>query len=128
MIERNIPEEKVIKRNAEIVLMMENNPTVINNHNGMEEKITGLVEFVDPYMGLACCFDSRYYSLNACYKDKNNKLHCSTSSIAGVLEGARPTPKQLAEYNTNMDIFEFNKTRKIKCIHLPDGTKVYPAA
>ena len=106
-----------------IIKMMEANPVVINNHTDKEDKITGLVEFVNSEKGLACCFDARYYSLNRCYIN-NGKLHCSTWSIGGVLCGAYPDEEALKKYNESC-IFDGGK---IKCVHLPDGTKVYPAA
>ena len=105
------------------IIMMEENPVVINNHTGVEETITGLVEFNNSNKDLACCFNSRYYSLNACILDDDDMLHCSTFSIGGVLWGAYPNAQQLKEYNKNC-LFD---SWKIKCIHRPDGTKVYPA-
>jgi hypothetical protein len=100
---------------------MEANPVVIDNHTDKPEIITGLVEFVDPEKGLACCFNARYYSLNACVI-QDGVLHCSMASIGGVLWGAYPDEEQLQKYNDGC-IFE---SGKIKCIHRPDGTKVYP--
>lgn len=108
--------------NAKKIKMMEENPVVINDHTNAIEQLTGLVEFVSPDKHLACCFDSRYYSLNACTLE-DDKLHCSMVSIGGVLFGAYPDEKQLKTYN-DYCLFE---SRKIKCIHRPDGTKVYPA-
>lgn len=113
------------KKNSKetIIKMMEENPVVIDNHTGNEEAITGLVEFVNDSKLLACCFDAKYYSLNACMVDDDDKLHCSMFSIGGVLWGAYPDDKQLKEYNAAC-LFE---SSKIKCIHRPDGSKVYPA-
>lgn len=105
------------------ITAMENNPTVINNHTNAVEHITGLVEFVDPEKNLACCFNAKYYSLNACTIE-DGVLHCSEISIGGVLWGAYPDAEQLKTYNEGC-IFE---SGKIKCIHRPDGTKIYPAA
>jgi hypothetical protein len=107
-----------------IVKTMETNPVVIDNHTNKEEAITGLVEFNNSDNGLACCFDARYYSLNRCYIDNDEKLHCSTWSIGGVLWGPYPDAEALKEYNESC-IYD---SAKIKCIHRPDGTKVYPAA
>lgn len=106
-------------RNEMIIKMMEENPVVIDDHTNMQEKLTGLVEFRNPDKGLACCVDALYYSLNACLV-KDEKLHCSEASIGGVLWGE--DPEQLKEYN-NSCIFEGGK---IKCIHRPDGSKIYP--
>ena len=106
-----------------LIKMMEQNPVVINNHTYKEEVITGLVEFVNPDKNLACCFDARYYSLNACLIDDEERLHCSTSSIGGVLRGPYPDAEQLKNYNDSCILNSF----KIKCIHRPDGIKVYPA-
>lgn len=105
-----------------IIKMIEENPIVIDNHNGKEETITGLVEFANPNKLLACCFDTSYYSLNACMISDDNKLHCSMFSVGGVLWGAYPDAKQLKEYNAACLL----ESAKIKCIHRPDGTKVYP--
>ena len=102
--------------------MMEENPVVINDHTNEVEQLTGLVEFVDIKKHLACCFYARCYSLNACTLN-DDKLHCSTSSIGGVLWGAYPDAEQIKAYNDSC-LFE---SGKIKCIHRPDGTKVYPA-
>lgn len=108
----------------ELVRKMQENPVVINNHTNEETALTGLVEFVNPDKGLACCCDAVYYSLNLCYiDDKDGKLHCSQMSIGGVLKGAQPDSRQLKEYNESV----ISDGGKIKCIHLPDGNKVYPA-
>ena len=106
-----------------LIKMMEENPVVIDGHTKKSETITGLVEFVNPDKQLACCWDARYYSLNACTLNKENKLYCSTCSIGGVLFGAYPDAEALKTYNEGC-LFEGGK---IKCIHRPDGTKVYPA-
>ena len=104
-------------------MMARDGAVVINDHTKKPEAITGLVEFVAD-KGLACMFDSMYYSLNLCYKDeKDDILHCSQMSIGGVLWGI-PDSKQLKEYN---DSQIFN-SGKIKCCHMLDGTTVYPAA
>ena len=113
--------EILVRNKVNKIIMMEKNPIVINNHTNQPEEITGLVEFVDPEKGLACCFDARYYSLNACVIE-DGVLHCSQMSIGGVLWGAYPDEEQLQKYNDGC-IFE---SGKIKCIHRPDGTKVYP--
>lgn len=112
------------KTNTQIIKMMQENPVVIDNHTDKEEQITGLVEFKNPEMNLACCFDSMYYSLNSCYIGRDGKLHCSQSSIGGVLWGANPNSEQLKNYN-NSCFFEY---QKIQCIHKPDGTMIFPAA
>jgi hypothetical protein len=98
------------------VKMMLENPIVINDHNGKEEGIIGLVEFNNPDKGLACCFYARYYSLNACELRKDNKLHCSTYSIGGVLWG-KPTEEQIKKYNESVLL----DSAKIKKIYLADG-------
>ena len=115
-----------MERTTEMQLLisrMQENPEVINNHTNKPESITGLVGFSSPNKGLACCFDARYYSLNECYIH-NNELHCSTMSIGGVLFGPYPDEEDIQKYNESC-IFE---SARIKCIHRPDGTKVYPAA
>ena len=116
---------EIRKQSKEIIIkMMEENPVVIDNHTGKERPITGLVEFVNPDKLLACCFDVKYYSLNPCILDEDNKLHCVEYSIGGDLWSSYPTEEQLRDYNS---ICEFD-SQKIKCIHRPDGTKVYPAS
>ena len=97
------------------------NPVVINDHTDEEEQITGLVEFNNPEKGLACCFDARYYSLNACTIE-DGRLHCSQMSIGCVLWGAYPDGDQLKKYNDSQ-LFE---SGKIKCIYRPDGSVVFP--
>lgn len=104
-----------------MIKMMEMNPVVIDDHTGKEEKLTGLVEFNNPNKGLACCFDARYYSLNLCTLEEDRKLHCSQLSIGGVLWGGYPDVEQINEYNDSCP----QDGGKIKCIHKPDGTKVY---
>lgn len=106
-----------------IIKAMEEKPVVINGHTNKEEAITGLVEFVNPDKDLACCVDARYYSLNACYLNKDGKLYCSTYSIGGVLWGGYVDSEALRDYNAAC-LFE---SGKIKCVHRPDGTKIYPA-
>ena len=113
--------ERLENNKEKKIAAMQLNPVVINNHTNKPEIITGLVEFVDPEKNLACCFNARYYSLNACVI-QDGVLHCSQMSIGGVLWGAYPDAKQLKKYNDGC-IFE---SGKIKCIHRPDGTKVYP--
>lgn len=110
-------------RNAELIKVMEELPVVINDRNKELEEISGLVEFANPEKGLACCFNTKYYSLNACKQDKLSRLHCTTISIGGVLWGAYPDSEQLKRYNDDC-LFEGGK---IKCVHMADGTKVYPA-
>ena len=105
------------------IKIMEENPVVINDHTNKEETITGLVEFINPDKDLACCMDAMYYSLNACYINKNGKLCCSTYSIGGVL-GGYVDSEALKNYNKSCLL----ESAKIKCVHCPDGTKIYPAA
>lgn len=112
--------EEAIRVNDKLIAMMESSPVVINDHSGREIKLTGLVEFTDPKMGLACCCDYWLYCLNRCYGRNNGELHLSTTSIAGNMYGAYPDSKQIKKYNNE-------HLSKIKCIHRPDGTKVYPA-
>ena len=115
-------EERLQELKTKKIKAMLANPVVINNHTGREENITGLVEFVNPEKGIACCFDARYYSLNACLL-KEDGLHCSTVSIAGVLQGAYPDADQLAKYNDEHQLFPGDR---IKCIYRPDGSVVFP--
>ena len=110
---RNELKEKKIR-------MMLSNPVIIDNHDHKQKTITGLVEFTDGC--LACCFDARYYSLNAC-ELQDGKLHCSTTSIGGVLWGGHPSAEQLKEYNEAVMFAKY-----IKCIHFANGDIVYPAA
>ena len=111
------------ERKSQIIKMMKTSPVVIDNHNNKLKEITGLVEFNNPKTPLACCFDARCYSLNACTMDKNGNLHCSTISIGDVLWGAYPDAEQLKKYNEDC-LFD---SGKIKCIYRPDGTIIYPA-
>ena len=101
--------------------MRKNNGMIIDNHTGEKETIVGLVEFEDPTKGLACMFNARYYSLNEALL-YNNEIHCSRTSIGGVLWGANPDAEQLKEYNNSRT---FNS--KIKCLHMLDGSTIYPA-
>ena len=100
---------------------MEANPVMIDNHTGKEVALAGLVEFNNPYIGLGCCFDTTYFSVNACIKEKDGMLHCSKCSIGGVLWGI--SYKDIDEYNDTC----LSEGGRIKCIHLPNGEKVYPA-
>lgn len=109
-------------RNSNLIKMMEDNPSIIDNHTGREEKLAGLVEFNNPENGLGCCFNAAYFSVNACIMSSDGKLHCSQCSIGGVLWGI--TSEDIDEYNDTC-LYEGGK---IKCIHLPNGDKVYPAA
>ena len=96
------------------------NPLVIDDHTGKSERITGLVEFVNPRTPFGCCFDARCYSINACLMH-DGVLHCSTMAIGGVFWGD-PDSKQLKKYNDEHRI----EGSKIKCIYRPDGTIVVP--
>lgn len=104
----------------EMIKAMERNPAVINDEDKTMHYIIGLVEFNNPYKGLACCFDSYHYELNECAL-VNNVLHCSEITIGGVLHGI-PDTEQLRRYNEDC----FVHGEKIKCIHLTDGTTIYP--
>ena len=109
------------KRNAELIRMMEEHPVMIDDHTGLEEPLIGLVEFNNIYKDLGCCFDARYFSVNACEKDPDDgKLHCLQTSVGGVLWGI--DTYSIDKYNENT----IQDGGKIKCIHLPNGTKVYP--
>ena len=103
----------------EIIKAMEQNPMFIDNHDNKEKDLIGLAEFVSESRELACCIEARYFSLNQCYMD-DDRLHCSMMSIGGVLWGIGV--HHVDEYNESV-VFE---GMKIRCIHLPDGTKVYP--
>lgn len=104
------------------IKMMEDSAIVINNRDSRRRFITGLVEFNNPNKGLACCFDSEWYPLYACIIGRDNKLHCSMFTIGEFLSGPYPDEYQLKMYNDNCIV----DNCKIKCIHRPDGTKVYP--
>ena len=58
--------------------------------------------------------------------EDDDNLHCSTMSIGGVLwrGDAEDLPKQLKQYN-NSQLFEGGR---IKCLHMADGSTIYPAA
>lgn len=106
-----------------IIKMFQENQTVIDNHNDESITLTGLVEFKNPTRPLAGCMDARYYSLNEIYiESADKKLHLSQCSVGGVLWGAYPDEKQLKKYNDDT----IQDGGKIVCIHLADGTKVYP--
>ena len=110
-----------------LVNKMQSAGMVINNHTNKPEKIIGLVEFNNEDKGLGCMFDTTYYSINQCYLDEDdNNLHCSTMSIGGVLwrGDSEDLAKQLKQYNASQ-IFEGGK---IKCLHMADGSTIYPAA
>ena len=109
-----------------IINKMYENPEVIDNHTNKPEKIVGLVEFNNEEKGLGCMFDTYYYCINQCYIGDDNNLHCSTMSIGGVLWNgdAENLAKQLKRYN-NEYLFEGGK---IKCLHMADGSTIYPAA
>ena len=97
---------EIRKQSKEIIIkMMEENPVVIDNHTGKERPITGLVEFVNPDKLLACCFDVKYYSLNPCILDEDNKLHCVEYSIGGDLWSSYPTEEQLGAVVTVVQIW-----------------------
>lgn len=111
--------------NEELVAKMQENPEVVDNHDGDKLILTGLVEFNNECKGLACMVNALYYSLNDCYFDEDdNSLHLSTCSIGGVLWGGYPDAEQLKKYNESC----CQEGGKIKCCHMADGTKIYPAA
>lgn len=112
-----------MKKETVLKTMAKDGAVIINDHTDKPQAITGLVEFVAD-KGLACMFDSMYYSLNLCYKDDGDgKLHCSQMSIGGVLWGGYPDAKQLKEYNEGC----CQEGGKIVCCHMADGTTIYPA-
>ena len=117
-MKKNIEKETVLKT------MVRDRGVIMDDHTSELELITGVVEFVAD-KGLACMFNSTYYSLNLCYKDeKDDILHCSQMSIGGVLWGGFPDSKQLKEYNDSC----CQEGGKIVCCHMLDGTTIYPAA
>ena len=110
-----------------IINKMYENAEVIDNHTNKPEKIVGLVEFNNEDKGLGCMFDALYYSINQCYIDEDdNNLHCSTMSIGGVLwrGDAEDLAKQLKQYNDSQ-LFDGGR---IACLHMADGSTIYPAA
>ncbi len=122
--EESLQKYREVNTKENIIRIFQQNQIVINDHSSEREErpITGLVEFKDSDdRGLAGCFDASYYSLNSIYiNPTTSELHVSRRSIAGVLKGAYPDAEQLKKYNSESDI-------QIVCIHLVDGTKVYPA-
>ena len=105
-----------------IIKMMEQNPVVVDDHCPRELQLTGLVEFNNPWKGLGCCLDYHHFCLNECYiSEEDGKLHLSMASNGGVLYGI--TQKAIDKFNA----ITIQDGGKIKCIHLPDGTKVFPS-
>lgn len=109
----------------ELINMMHENAVYINDHTGREEKLAGLIEFEGEKMRFGTAIDNTpYFSINDCYKNRRDgKLHCSTWSIAGTFVGDI-SPRNIRKYNESCGIERF----RIKCIHMPDGTEMYPAA
>lgn len=106
-----------------IIKAMEQNPVLINNHTYDEEEFIGLVEFNNEYKSLGGCFNARYFCINEVYiSDRDGKLHLSEMSIGGTLFGIEQ--KDIDKYNEST----IQEGGKIKCIHLPDGSKVYPSS
>lgn len=103
--------------NKKKIELMQKNNVVIDDHTGNMVQIVGLVEFINPNKGLACCFKSRYYTLYKCTLHANGMLHCSRTSIGGLFFGY-PTSEKIKEYNDNC---MFNGAN-IRQIHLSDGT------
>ena len=113
---------KITSEKALVIRAMEEHNVLIDNHTNDFETLIGLVEFVNEYKPLAGCFNARHFCLNEVYLNEIGILHLSQMSIGGVLYGIE-----------SKDIDKYNKTvcqegGKIKCIHLPDGTKVYPSS
>ena len=119
-----VPKGKVMKNTSKemIIKAMEQNPVLINNHTDEEEGFIGLVEFNNEYKGLGGCFNARYFCINEVYiNEKDEKLHLSEMSIGGNLFGI--TSEDIDRYNESV----IQEGGKIKCIHLPNGSKVYPS-
>lgn len=103
-----------------MIKMMQRNPIVIKDEDNTTAYIAGLIEFNNPYRGLACCFDTYHYELNECVIT-NNVLHCSDICIGRVLHGI-PDTEQIKRYNEDC----LSHGEKIKCIHLPNGDVIMP--
>lgn len=101
---------------------MEYMPVVIDC-DGKIREIAGLAEFIDSRKKPACCFDTGYYELRLCSMTATGTLNCSSIVEGNILNGL-PDPEQLRKYNEMCKIESY----KIKCIHKPDGTKIYPAS
>ena len=110
----------------ELINMMHENAVYINDHTGREEKLAGLIEFEGEKMRFGTAIDNTpHFSINDCYKNRRDgKLHCSTWSIAGIFVGDI-SPRNIRKYNESCCGL---KRFRIKCIHMPDGTEMYPAA
>ena len=107
----------------ELINMMLNDSNFVNDHTNETCKLAGLIEFEGEKMRLGTAIDNTpYFSINDCYK-RDGKLHCSTWSIAGTFVGDI-SPRNIRKYNESCGIERF----RIKCIHMPDGTEMYPAA
>ena len=107
-----------------INLLITNKGAIIDNHDGREERIAGLIELKDNDLELGCAWiGTPYFSINPCYYNDDGNLHCGMASIAGVFCGDL-TPENIKKYN---DSCTFERMQ-IKCIHMTDGSVMYPAA
>lgn len=110
----------MLSKMQRMIKMMERNPVVIKDEDNSICYIIGLIEFDNPYKGLACCFNTESYLLNECVI-VNNVLHCSDIIIGRELHGI-PDVDQLKKYNEDC----LSRSERIKCIHRPDGTVIMP--
>jgi hypothetical protein len=111
----------VTRVNETIVKAAEKMGVVIDNNKNKIIPITGIVEFNNPYKGLSACIDERYYSLTQ-ITIEDGILHTNGCDIGHVLYTGYPKSKDLDKYNEDC-IFDGGK---IKCVHMIDGTKIYP--
>lgn len=85
---------------------------IINDCNGNNEKLIGLVEFNNPIKGLGCILDMKQYYINMCYLNRmDNKLHRSKVVLNKVAFNAnihKPIGEQIKEFN-KAQFFESNK-------------------
>ena len=103
---------------------MESN-VAINNHNDKEDKVSGLVFFVeaeDPEYQIVPCgyyLDTRYFSLNPVKVDKNNMLRICTWSVAGCVVNSGDIQRDIDKYNESVTLSD---RFKIKYVLMTDGT------
>ena len=101
----------------EILKVFYNDQTIIDDEDGIEKELYGLVEFKTPYKGLAALLKNVYIQcLNPVHIGKDGKLHRLNVSIGGNIYSI-----DVERYNDSM----VQDGGKITKIYFKEETKCY---
>lgn len=120
--ELNTKEEmfRVLKEKIDVLNVLKNQKTYIDDHNNKERVIDAIVEFNSNYRELGIFHFNSNFCINKAYVGKDGKIHLSQCSIGPTINtrGSRPLEYIIDEYNNEQK----NENFKISKLYFPDGT------